>query len=274
MSRMTDMGTGSGIPVRWPETNAPRGWVFGVCPRFSGGVRRRVSATLSLAMALSLLLLGTPTAAEEIPHEKLQSVLEEGLVTRMVLIVDTSGSMNKPPRRGETKRKVTIARKALARFFEGLPEGIEVGVIVYDRCEAKWHLPLGPIDKPKLLESTSSLRAYGKTPIAASLNLAAAKLIPTMKTHPYSRNVVVLVTDGEETCVSKRDLAVSARNITDAMMELTVIGFDLPGQDSLMKKLATQYYRAEDSEQLSQGLASIQAELEVPSTVDVLPDTR
>jgi len=220
---------------------------------------------LSVLFVTSIPLLGF---ADQPAEDKIEAILNEGIETNLIVIADTSGSMKERPATGEEQPKIDIAKEALVRFVRTLPPAVRVGMIVFHGCRPRWVVPVGPGGREAVIAQVPALAARGSTPISGSLKLALDDFRPRLKGNPYSRNVIILVTDGEETCSPPDEVGGVASQITNAGMELHAIGFDLPDRDSELKRVSTKYYRAGDSKELEQGLATIQAELSLDATID------
>ncbi len=219
--------------------------------------------TRLLILATALVLVTSSVRGQDTNQDRIESILNEGLDVRIVLVADTSGSMAANPKSGGRHTKMSIAKQALSEFVRQLPAQTEVGLIIFKGCQSGWAVPLGKLDRKAVTMAISDLKPRGSTPIYKSLLMGAQELVQSMEKNPYSRNVIVLVTDGEETCNSVADVQKVSDIIAIKMMELNVIGFDLPGQISYLKTIGSQYYQASDHEELRKGLASVQAELSV-----------
>lgn len=147
------------------------------------------------------------------------------------VILDASGSMLQ---RLEGKRRIELAREALLELTgETLPEGVPFALRVFghreaDSCRTDLEIPLAPLDRARVASAIRSIEAknLAKTPIADSLRAVARDLGGA--TGP---RLVVLVTDGEETCDG--DPAAAIRELAAAGMDVRVniVGFAI---DELM----------------------------------------
>lgn len=151
--------------------------------------------------------------------------------TRVLLMLDASGSM---AARLGASTKMDAARSALTSFVEGLGEDAQVALRVYGhtgdntpagkpascRGTALVHA-FAPLDAARFRSAVASFEPRGWTPIAAALE-AAANDFPKQG---GARNVVYLVSDGEETCGG--DPAAAARALRESGIAVTVnvIGF-------------------------------------------------
>jgi len=145
----------------------------------------------------------------------------------VLLLLDLSGSMNAALPGGEPR--VSVARRAVKGVAELLPGEAQIGLRVYGaqspparkNCQDT-HLavPFGPASKQgeligKVIEET---RAQGYTPIAYSLQQAANDFPADAK-----QRVIVLVSDGKETC--QGDPVVAAKALAAKGFVVHTIGF-------------------------------------------------
>lgn len=150
--------------------------------------------------------------------------------TDVVLVLDASGSMFN--RLADGRYRITAAKEALSAFISRLPEsaGLNVGLRVYgSRTQALQEgacldsvltVPVAGLERELLQRSVQETQARGATPIAYSLTLAAEDL-----QQASGRKLIVLVTDGEESCGG------DVRSVAAGLgIELRIIGFDLSSQ--------------------------------------------
>lgn len=143
----------------------------------------------------------------------------------VALILDASGSMLQS---GADGRRIDVARRALASFLtDNLPDGTPVALRTFgdtapDSCATNLRVPLMPLNREYLagVIGTTEPVNLAKTPIAESLIATQSDL--STATGP---RIVVLVTDGEETCDG--DPAAAIRALRDAGLDVTVniVGF-------------------------------------------------
>lgn len=122
--------------------------------------------------------------------------------TNTAFIIDASGSMN-AAFSGNTR--LTVAKEALTSLIAELSPNINASLWAYGHrlsqadpaasCEdIEEIVPLAPFDAAAFTDAVTNLTAIGYTPITTSLQQAAETL------PPGERNIVVLLSDGEETC--------------------------------------------------------------------------
>jgi hypothetical protein len=115
------------------------------------------------------------------------------------LILDTSGSMLQPL---DDQLRIDVAKAAITDVVTStVPPGTPLALRVFgsepDSCETALAIPLQPLDPALASEQIAALQAVNlvRTPIGASLERVAEDLAGV-----DGPKVVVLVTDGEETC--------------------------------------------------------------------------
>ncbi|MEO8241478.1 MAG: hypothetical protein ABI832_04150 [bacterium] len=206
----------------------------------NGGYFTRVSGSTGLADGLDLAaaLFRAPkayhlTASLAVLHEPegtgelfIQGVKTDTQPTGGIeVILDASGSMLK--RMEDGKRRIEVAHDALSGLVrETLPAGTPFAFRAFglakDDCASELKLPFGPLD-PKAAEQ--AIRAVpavnlAKTAIAASLAAAAADLAEVSPPR-----VVVLVTDGDETCDGDVAAEIARIRAQGLDIRLSIVGF-------------------------------------------------
>lgn len=179
------------------------------------------------------------------------------------LVLDASGSMwNKLD---DGRYRITTAKEALSAFIRELPDGdLHVGLRVYgSRIDAladgacldtELFVPLAGVDKAALQGTVDAVNARGATPIAASLQAAAADFPDAA-----ARRVIVLVTDGQESCGG--DLAAAVAGLEAAGIELRIIGFALPEKAAAAFAQLATFENATDAAALAGALRGVTAEV-------------
>jgi Mg-chelatase subunit ChlD len=186
------------------------------------------------------------------------------------LILDASGSMKERMEGGKTRWQV--AGEVLHNVINKLPEGTKVALRVYGhRYPSKPHavsctdseliVPFGALDRQRLHEVVDVLRPRGETPIGLSL----AQLPGDFGNEP-GHKVVILVTDGEESCDPHAADAyyppkvVGWLNDSSISVQVSIVGFGIKDSDTraFLSELATKgngsYYDASGSEALTRAL--------------------
>jgi Ca-activated chloride channel family protein len=177
--------------------------------------------------------------------------------TDLVLIFDTSGSMNETVPGG---RKLDLGKSAMWRFVELLPKDTSVGLVAFRAgCDVRTVSPIKKASseaRARLRSDISGLRAEGSTPIGYAL-AAATKLLAGS---PRKKTVVIL-TDGEETC----DQAAFDRAADEAWkagIKVYGIGFAMGQAPSRNFRRLGIYKDARDDKQLASVFQDIRKSLE------------
>ncbi|GHF49116.1 hypothetical protein GCM10017781_26910 [Deinococcus metalli] len=148
------------------------------------------------------------------------------------LILDASGSMFTRLEGGQTR--IAAAQAVLTDLIGRLPAdpNLNVGLRLYGArttasesgaCEdSVLTLPMQGLDRATLLQTVNQTRPKGATPIAYSLTQAANDF-PT----GAGRKLIVLVTDGQESCRGDLKAALAAFKSRGIEVDLRIIGIDL-----------------------------------------------
>jgi hypothetical protein len=144
----------------------------------------------------------------------------------VALVLDTSGSMLEPMTGG---RRIDVARAALSRLVaDGLPDGVPVSLRVFRQkrrsCDTELAVPLAPLDRAAMLAAIDGLavKRTVRTPLAAAIEAVATDLAGLAGPH-----VVVVVSDGQESCGGDPASALQALRSEGFDVTLNIIGLDL-----------------------------------------------
>ena len=140
------------------------------------------------------------------------------------LILDASGSMLK---RIEGKRRIVVAKEVLTEAVrKHIPAGTPVALRVFghkevDSCRTDLEIPLAPLDPESAASKIAGINAMNlaRTPIADSLAAVEKDLKGAMT------GVIVLVTDGEETCEGDPGAVIEALRDKGFNVSLNIVGF-------------------------------------------------
>jgi hypothetical protein len=188
----------------------------------------------------------------------------------VAVVLDASGSMLQ---RLDGERRIELAKAAVTDLVEEvLPGSAAFALRVFghkeaDSCRSDLEIPPGPLDRAAASAKVASINAMNlaRTPIAESLRLIAADV--GERAGPL---VIILVTDGEETCDGHPAAVIRelAANGTD--VRVSIVGFAI---DELMLKETFaewaklgngNYFNASDGAELA---ASLRESVEVPYSV-------
>jgi len=149
----------------------------------------------------------------------------------IALILDASGSMNAGLRSGQTR--LDAAKEAVSAFVGKLDPNVRIGYRVYGHqsptreknCkDTELMVGFGAVsaNRGQILARTQGVKAQGYTPITLAITLAAEDIGKEPGEH-----VVVLVSDGKETCEGDPCAAAKALAAADAKLVVHTIGFNV-----------------------------------------------
>jgi hypothetical protein len=188
----------------------------------------------------------------------------------VAVVLDASGSMLQ---RLEGERRIDIAKAAVTGLVEQvLPDSAAFALRVFghkeaDSCRSDLEIPPGPLDRAAAAAKVSSINAMNlaRTPIAESLRLIGADA--GGRGGPL---VIILVTDGEETCDGDPSAVIRELVAAGTDVRVSIVGFAI---DELMLRETFaewarlgngNYFNAADGEELA---ASLRESVEVPYSV-------
>ena len=186
---------------------------------------------------------------------------------RAIIIFDASGSMwgqiNGVP-------KINIAKDALKKVVKSWNPNIELGLTVYghrrkgDCNDIESVVPVGTVDKGRIIKSVMAISPKGKTPISRSLKRAADELKFT-----EDKATVILISDGKETC--DLDPCGTAKELKKQGIDFVahVIGFNVDkATDKQLQCIANatggEYFSAKNADALNSAMKRIVKKVEVP----------
>ncbi len=147
--------------------------------------------------ALAFITLLTGTAAAQAPDETRTPCTEDAMI-----VFDASGSMAGNTVQGlfSDVTRIDEVRKALAQVLPAATKFRKVGLITYGpgpylQCNVALDFRPMPNAAQQIMSVVNALNPAGKTPLVKAVELAAEVL-----DYRSTRGVVVLLTDGEETC--------------------------------------------------------------------------
>ncbi|MBA2716669.1 MAG: VWA domain-containing protein [Propionibacteriales bacterium] len=218
-------------------------------------VRRTGALVAAVTLAATALWAPASTATTRVPS----SEDDRG---KLMLVLDSSGSMAEPASGGQTK--IAAAKTALRSVIGTLPAGAAVGLRVYGAevfskrlpgacTDTQRVVPIASHNQAALRTAITRYRPYGETPIGYALREAAKDL------GSEGQRTIVLVSDGEATCPPPpcevaADIAKQGIDI-----KIDVVGLDVSG--SAREQLACiaaagrgTYYDADDADELASAL--------------------
>jgi Mg-chelatase subunit ChlD len=157
------------------------------------------------------------------------------------IILDASGSMLQ---KLGTQRRIDIAKQTLTKLTSStIPAGTPFAFRVFgrevDSCQTDLDVPVGPLNPAAVAARIAALVAKNgaKTPIGASLDKAADDLKSVT-----GEKLIVLVTDGEETCGGDPAAAIERLRKAGIGTRVSIVGFALDDE-----KLAATFRRWSDA---------------------------
>ncbi len=195
--------------------------------------------------------------------------------TYIEFILDASISMT--ARIGRDTR-LSIAKSVMEKLIDDLPDdpnlylalriyGAEIDPSLKPCDDSVLVQPFAPASQAKknMIDRIRSMQAKGMTPIAKSLELAANDF-PVKQ---GARNIVILVTDGEESCGGD-PCAVSARLQQQGLiLKPYVVGFALTDKQAELVKCIGEFYQASDTDSLLTALTTAVKQAIQPATIEI-----
>lgn len=177
------------------------------------------------------------------------------------IILDASGSMLQ---KLGGKRRIDIAKDTLTQLLgEVIPGGTAFALRVFghkeaNACRTDLEIPLAPLVPAGAKAKVASITAMNlaKTPIGDSLGK-----VPEDLANVTGERVVILLTDGEETCDGDPAEAIRALEKTGVTVRVNVIGFAIDDEELRQTFEAWaalgngEYFHAVDADQLAQALS-------------------
>ncbi|SHJ28894.1 Ca-activated chloride channel family protein [Hymenobacter daecheongensis DSM 21074] len=175
---------------------------------------------------------------------------EKPRTTRILFVLDASGSMMAP---WEGRPRWDVARGLLSKMVDSLNAypNLQLGLRAYghqhpnseNNCEdSRLEVPFAPKNAKAIKARLSTLKAQGNTPITYSI-LQAASDFPPDKT---SRNVLILITDGLESCKGDPCATSVALQRKHVFLRPFIIGLGAERDFGKQLECLGQYYNAAD----------------------------
>jgi hypothetical protein len=192
------------------------------------------------------------------------------------LILDNSGSMLQTL--GD-ERRIDAAKQVLTELVEEtLPSGIPLALRVFgdepDSCETDLAIDLAPLDGGAAVDRIAAIESVDgvKTPLAAALERVAADLSGV-----DGPKIVVLVTDGEETCGGNPQRAIRELVNQGIDVRVNIVGFavDDEGLKEQFEEWARigggRFFAAAGADELGEAIAAaLQPPFEVRDTASAV----
>ena len=154
-----------------------------------------------------------------------------GESTSVEVILDASGSMLQDQ---EGEDRIDIAKETLlATMTEGIAPGTPFALRVFghleeDSCESELMIPLSPLDPKGMAPIVSEIEAINlaKTPIADSLKMVATDLADAT-----GDKMVVVITDGEETCEGNPAQVIREMRQENPDVRVSIVGYSIADEE-------------------------------------------
>jgi Mg-chelatase subunit ChlD len=210
-----------------------------VAPLAAGEYELRYSTAESyLTLARAAI---TVTAAKNEPGKVAVTMAAGEKSGAIEIILDASGSMLQ---KLGSERRIDIAKRTLTKLTSStIPAGTPFAFRVFgrevDSCQTDLDVPVAPLNPAAVGQRIAALvaRNGAKTPIGASLDKAADDLRSVA-----GEKLIVLVTDGEETCGGDPAAAIERLRKAGIGTRVSIVGFALDDE-----KLATTFRRWSDA---------------------------
>ena len=168
--------------------------------------------------------------------------------TRLLFLVDASGSMLEPWVRNQSK--IAVARAILTKIVDSLRQDkkIELALRFYghksppgvNNCkDTQLEVPFRPNNHQQIIDKINAIKPLGVTPISYALEQGAGDF-PTQLGY---RNIVILITDGIESCGGDPCATSIALQRKGVFLQPYIIGLGMAAERSL--ECAGKYLNAE-----------------------------
>jgi Ca-activated chloride channel homolog len=226
------------------------------------GVRHAVRWCLSRAVCVFPFVLAGTVTVSSAEDKKLGPCTDDAMI-----VFDASGSMSGNQTLGipNSKPRIDEVREALAQVLPSATKFRKVGLVTYgpgpyNQCNVQLDLKPTANATDAIMSTVNALVPAGKTPLTSGVEEAAEAL-----NYRSSPGVVVVVTDGEETCGRSpcelaKQLHADAQQLTVHVIGFRYENYSWTGVDSVMelKCLAEEnsglYIKADSEEELVKAL--------------------
>ena len=185
----------------------------------------------------------------------------------VMLVTDTSGSMNNAVSSTDSNTKIAAAKAADLQFLDGVDMTVvHVGLVEYNTCPTLLQVEELTSDKQKLEETINLYRASGSTNMGLGMMRAIDELT-SVRSQNTERKYMLLMTDGKANQHADDNYVCSSGNGYDYSREaakraaeegiiIYTIGFGDDAATSLLEEIAQTtggtYYFAPSSDELEQ----------------------
>jgi Ca-activated chloride channel homolog len=228
-----------------------------------------------LVTTLIAMVAVSPAARPQTTTTARTAATATGPATNVELILDASGSMYAKLPAGGTR--IAAAKDVLGSFISKLPAdpNLNVGLRVYGSKVAAGKpgackdsglvIPMKGVDRTALRQTVVTTTPKGSTPIAYSLEQAANDF-----NNDKSRKLIVLVTDGIESCDGDLKKAMALFKEKSIVVDLRIIGIDLDAAAQKSFESIGTFENATSSEQLAAALGKATQAVAKPAETKLL----
>jgi len=175
------------------------------------------------------------------------------------VVVDGSGSMAESEC-SAGRRKIEVAKEAIAKFVSTLPSDTNLGVYVFDAFADQERIAIGGNNRNTVLSTISKIDAGGGTPLARSIARGVYSLSEqARKQLGYGEYHLIVVTDGQANSTMNTEKEVESLLLNTPII-LHTIGFCIGTKHSLNNPGRTVYKPADSPKALEDGLQEVLAE--------------
>ncbi|TYR20559.1 VWA domain-containing protein [Corynebacterium urealyticum] len=215
--------------------------------------RRSVGAILAFVVG-TILAVAVPVGVANADIDKPKK-------QRVHLVMDSSGSMAEKIDGGKTR--IDAAKDALNSLVDSTPEETELGLRVYgandknkgseESCrDSELVVPIATGNREDLSKAIEGYSPAGWTPISYALKEAGKDI---GKPGEDEENTIVLVSDGEETCVPDPCDVVDELQKQGINVTINVVGMNVDGKarnqlQCIAKKGNGKYYSADNADEI------------------------
>lgn len=193
--------------------------------------------------------------------------------TRILFLLDASGSMLA---KWEGTDRMTVAKELLSKLVDSLGTypNLELALRVYGHlppasradCEnTRLEVPFAARNQEQIKTRIQQLVPKGNTPITYSLQQSASDF----PANPRSRNVLILITDGQESCAGnpcQTSLALQQKGI---FLRPFIVGIGTNQEDNQQLNCIGQFFNATDVNTFRNVLETIVAQTLAKTTLSV-----
>lgn len=202
-----------------------------------------------------------------------QQKIETPQVTRILFLLDGSASMNNT---FGNETRMDAAKKILSEIVDSIKTNpdIDIALRVYghqqssvlnDCSDTKLELPFGKVNLPYLKMVLNKISPKGITPIALSLQQAASDF----PADANARNIVILITDGQESCGGDPCAVSLAMQKNGVFLKPFVIGMNVDPSYVTQFDCMGSFFNAHDEESFRSVLKLIITKVMNPTMVQV-----